>query len=87
MMQGTAKFYTSGGWLHQEIEYVEDEIKRSTLFYPDGKTKLIEYFENSERHGTCQCYDSKGNMIVEDKYEHNKLIERRIFGIGIITFQ
>lgn len=86
MLHGTAKFYTSGGWLHQQVEYFEDEIKSSTLYYPNGKIKLIESFDNSERHGLSKCFNKNGELVVEDLFEKNRLIERKIFGIGIITF-
>ena len=86
MLHGVAKIYSSGGWLYQQIEYFEDEIKSSTLYYPNGKTKLIESFDNSERHGLSQCYDQKGNLVVQDKYENNKLKERIVFRLGVINF-
>lgn len=86
MLHGTAKFYTSGGWLHQQVEYFEDEVKSSTLFYPNGKIKLFENFEYLERHGLSQCYDQNGNLVVQDKYEQNKLKERIIFRLGVINF-
>lgn len=86
MLHGIAKFYTSGGWLHQQIEYFEDEIKSITLLYPNGKIKLIENFENSERNGLSQCYDQNGNLIVQDKYEQNKLKERIVFRLCAIMF-
>lgn len=86
LLHGTAKYYTSGGWLHQEIEYVEDEIKSSTLFYPNGKVKLLENFNGQERHGLSKCYDKNGNIIVQDNYVDNRLVERVVFRLGVIMF-
>ena len=86
LLSGPARFFTESGWLHEEVVYLDDDILSIKLFYSTGQVKLIENYKQGDRHGLSQAFDRKGDLVIEDIYDHNRLSERKIYKLGIYTF-
>jgi len=81
-------FYENGTVM-AEYDFVDMTlfiVGRLVIYYPDGSVKQEAFYEESDsregagiRTGTWKWWDEEGNLVQQEMYENNVLIEERDF--------
>lgn len=55
-----------------------DCIDSARAFYPTGELRMLEYYENCDKHGIWLEFDLEGNLIKRTEYKHGLMVLEEI---------
>lgn len=82
---GCAKHFLDTGELYySEYYYYGNKEYQETEYYKNGNIKIEEEYFDDLRHGWSKTYNEEGELLLNDLYDEDVLVERYILKTGTV---